>query len=250
MNRIKPETFYFNHGDNAVILLHSYTGTPNDMRLLARKLEDYEYSVYAPMFAGHGTSDPQNILTEGNPDIWWQQVLDAVDFLKKEGKTKIAIMGLSLGSIFATKALEELPEEFVCGGVFGSPLFNDSYENVRAGFMEYTQKVREHYHEDSSDMLLDEISKQSDISLQKIVDTTEVIASHLDKIKKPYFIGQGSTDVMVNPESAKKLKKVLEDTHTEVTFKWYEEAGHVITINKAHHQLEKDVIEFLNNNMK
>lgn len=250
MNRIKPDTFYFNHSENAVILLHSYTGTPNDMRLLARKLEDEDYSIFAPMFAGHGTDDPQNIIDNGNPDAWWQQVIDAIDFLKKEGKTKIAIMGLSLGSIFTTKALEEFSDEIVCGGVFGSPLFNDNYDNVRAGFMDYTKKVREHYHGDTSEGALAEIAVQSDVALQKIESATNAIVDNLSKINKPFFIGQGSNDHLVNPNGAEKLRDTLEDNRVDVTFNWYEQAGHVLTINSAHHQLENDVIKFLNKNMK
>lgn len=250
MKRIRPETFYFNHGENAVILLHSYTGTPNDMRLLARQLEKNNYSVYAPMFAGHGTNNPENILNEGNPNIWWQQTMDAVNFMKHENKKSISIFGLSLGSIFATKAMEEFSDDILCGGVFGSPLFNSDYKNVHEGFINYSKKVREYYNEIVNDDFIQTIRKKSDLALKDIIKATSEVVENLNEIQKPYFIGQGGADELVDPESAKKLNEMMVKNNKDVDFKWYETAGHVLTVNKAHHQLEEDVVQFINNNIK
>ncbi len=50
-----PKTLYGKHGKRAVLLLHAYSGSPNDVRMLCRFLEKSEYTVYAPLFEGHGT---------------------------------------------------------------------------------------------------------------------------------------------------------------------------------------------------
>lgn len=249
MKSIRPKTFYFDHGENAVILLHSYTGTPNDMRLLARRLEDFDYSVYAPMFAGHGTSNPQNIIDEGHPDVWWQQTIEAIQFMQQQDKRKIAIFGLSLGSVFATKALENFSDELVCGGVFGSPMFNDDYTNVHNGFVTYSQKVKEHYDGEANSDFLELMRTESAVALNEIEQTTKEVIDELQQIKKPFFIGQGSADELVNPNGAKELNQILTNNHVETSFHWYEDAGHVLTVNSAHHQLEEDVIQFLNQQM-
>lgn len=47
-----------------MLLLHAYSGSPNDVRMLARYLEKSEYTVYAPLFTGHGTLAPQDILAQ------------------------------------------------------------------------------------------------------------------------------------------------------------------------------------------
>lgn len=249
MKRIRPETFYFDHGENAVILLHSYTGTPNDMRLLARRLENFNYTVYAPMFAGHGTSDPMNILNQGHPDIWWQQTVDAIEFLKQKNKKTISIFGLSLGSIFATKALEEFPTDIISGGVFGSPLFNDNFTNVYNGFIDYSKKVREHYFETVDNNFILAVKDKLEIALKEIEQTTNKVENSLDKVQSPFFIGQGGNDNLVNPMGAKKLNEALIKNNKDVDFRWYKTAGHVLTINSAHHQLEEDVVQFINNNI-
>ena len=40
---------------------HAYSGSPNDVRMLARFLEKADYTVYAPLFKGHGTMEPYDI---------------------------------------------------------------------------------------------------------------------------------------------------------------------------------------------
>ncbi|GAB7168388.1 hypothetical protein TUA1478L_03840 [Lactiplantibacillus plantarum] len=44
----QPEPFFFEHGQHAVILLHAYAGSANDVRMLARALEREDYTVYGP----------------------------------------------------------------------------------------------------------------------------------------------------------------------------------------------------------
>lgn len=63
----KPTPLFFEQGPHAVILLHAYSGSSNDMRLLARRLESENYTVLAPIFTGHATGDPADILREGSP---------------------------------------------------------------------------------------------------------------------------------------------------------------------------------------
>ena len=74
-----PNELYIKKGKRAVLLFHAYTGSPNDVRMLARRLERENYTVLAPMFSGHGTKDPLNILNL-TPDIW---IEDAMKALKK-----------------------------------------------------------------------------------------------------------------------------------------------------------------------
>ena len=53
-----PQAFYFQAGEPAVLLLHTFSGTPNDVRALGRGLQKQGYTVLGPMFTGHGTADP------------------------------------------------------------------------------------------------------------------------------------------------------------------------------------------------
>ena len=74
----KPQPFEYEGTDTGVVLLHAYTGSPNDMNFMARALQRAGYGVYVPLFSGHGTVEPLDILTKGNPDIWWAESSAAV----------------------------------------------------------------------------------------------------------------------------------------------------------------------------
>jgi len=245
MKILTPQPFYFDKGSRAVLLLHSFSGTSNDMRLFGRFLERNNYSAYAPMFAGHGTSEPLDILNLGGPDKWWQQTVDAIDFLRSKNKNQIYVFGLSLGAIFATKALEELPD-VVSGGVFGSPIQSTSFQEIRNAFMTYAKKVysvQQGLTEVEIDSKLRVVSSKIDSMLTDIRKTTVGVTENLAEIDRPYFIGQGTRDNLVNPDAAEKVAQEVETSHLHLY-----DAGHVLTINSAHNQLEGDVLNFLENN--
>ncbi|AKP68249.1 alpha/beta hydrolase [Companilactobacillus ginsenosidimutans] len=242
MKIIAPKPFYFeNDGPKAVVLLHSLSGTPNDMRLLGRFLQRNGYSAYAPMFAGHGTREPLDIIEQGGPDAWWKQAEEALDFLKSQGKTEFYFFGLSLGAIFATKAVEECPE-VIAGGTFGSPLYNTSFKNIRDAFLIYSQKVYElnEISEDQIQAKLQTIDQKIDGFLDSILTETTDVTANLKNINKPYFIGQGTHDDMVDKNGANKVADDVKNADLH-----FYDAGHVLTINTAHKDLQTDVLNFL-----
>jgi len=245
MKILRPKPFYFDSGSTAVLLLHSFSGTSNDMRLLGRFLERSNYSVYAPMFAGHGTAEPLDILEFGSPEKWWQQTQAAIQFLQEQQKTQIYVFGLSLGAIFATKALEEVPE-VSGGGVFGSPLGSTGYRGIKEAFLTYAKKVYS-VQQDLTEIEIDSkmriVSSKIDAKLTEIRKTSVGVTNQLAEIKRPYFIGQGTNDKLVNPDAATEVAKDVKTSQLHLY-----NAGHVLTINHAHSQLESDVLNFLENN--
>ncbi|MQS51938.1 alpha/beta hydrolase [Companilactobacillus mishanensis] len=243
MKIIAPKPFFFDNGPKAVILMHSLSGTPNDMRLLGRFLERNGYSAYAPMFAGHGTREPLDIINQGGATAWWKQVNESIEYLKSQGKTEIYIFGLSLGAIFASKAVEECPE-IIAGGIFGSPLYNKSFKNIRSAFLTYSEKVYALNELDSATIQtkLTEIDQRIDGFLAGLQETTDAVDEKLIDINKPFFIGQGKTDEMVDRNGAVKVDADVKTSEIH----WYD-AGHVLTINRAHKDLSQDVLNFLEN---
>lgn len=246
MKIVPPQTLFTDRGPQAIILLHSYTGSPNDFRSLMRGLAQADYSVYAPLFTGHGTNNPTDVLTKGNVQAWWQDTQQAINFVQQHNKHLLAIFGLSLGSIFALKALENYPQ-IDLGGVFGSPMFASDMTNVRAGFFQYAQKIEQH-----QDLGFGQQAQQQRVieqllnpALNSISQTTLEVRQQLSQIKQPLFIGHGSNDEIINNISSKLLR---EHVQTTVDFHLYPNAGHVITVNKARPQLEQDLLQFLSKN--
>lgn len=244
MQQTPIKSFYFEHGPHAVILLHAFASGPVDVRLLARYLERENYTVYASLFTGHMTPDFMDILQQGSPEKWWADTQAAIAFLKGKGYQHISIFGISLGGTFAAKALEMDPD-ITGGGSFGSPILRKRQFSVHDTFMQMAKAnyIRYHISEAEMNSKLEWLENHVDDMLTRIADFTATVADHLPEIHQPYFIGQGLADEIVNPGSASLLRDSL--VNAQVSYHEYPGATHMITVNKAHKQLESDLSQFL-----
>ena len=77
----EPQPFEYEGTDTGVVLLHALYWQPKRHELHGRALQRAGYGVYAPLFTGHGTIEPMDILTKGNPDIWWAEASAAVSHM-------------------------------------------------------------------------------------------------------------------------------------------------------------------------
>lgn len=236
----QPVPFEFpGHRAVGVVLLHAYTGSPNDMNMLARALEREGFGVMAPLFAGHGTLEPQDILRQ-DPNTWWQQTQQAVAHMQTQYE-QVAVFGLSMGGIFAMKAIAELPT-VTFGGTFCAPI-TPGTENIMPNFMKYNHYMRRLAEQPADEEVVRPLLATQ---LKAIRTVAAGVAAELGAVKKPVFIGQGGADKMIDPQRAVTLKAAMK--HAAVSWHWYEGADHVITVNSAHHQLEQDVITFSKEN--
>lgn len=239
-----PQELYLQNGEKAVLLLHAYTGSPNDVRMLARKLEREGYTVLAPLFSGHGTEDPMNILNM-TPTIWYDDAVRAFNKLKNDGYEEIAIFGLSMGGLFAMKLLEDFPGEFIAGGAFCSPLDPTSKHDIYPNFMQYAEFMykKQVSSSDELEKKLNRIKVPLRNQLQAILEVTNQTSERLQELNVPIFLAQSGLDEMINSMGVYEAAKLLKKTYHEVH--WYAKSTHVITISKERQLFEEDVKAFL-----
>lgn len=232
----RPKPFIETGTKVGVVLLHAYTGSPNDMRLLGAALNRAGYGVYGPLFAGHGQPDLQPVLA-ATPALWWADTKAAVAKMAAL-YPQVAVFGLSLGGVFAMKALQELPQ-VALGGVLSSPIVAGK-QNIKPQWLKYNRYLRRLAGLPDNQAA---VVPQLDAQLQDIAAFTKPIAASLDQVTKPVFIGQAGADEMIDASRAVALRQAL--VHADVDYHWYAGASHVITVNDAHQQLETDIIEFM-----
>lgn len=238
-----PKPFFEKRGTRGVLLLHAYSGSSNDVRMLSRYLEKFDYTVYAPIFSGHGTAEPKDILAE-DLSTWQQEVIDALAFLKKEGLTQVAVFGLSMGGIFAMDRLTSGDPMIIGGGSFCSPLFKTANQ-VPQNFLLYAEALyqRVGLTKDVIQGKLAELQQLIPSQLQAIEDFGEKVASRLAQVAVPVFLAQGGADEMIDPGTVFKIAEALQQT--DVLLRWYPTSGHVITVDPVHQQFEREVLAFL-----
>ncbi|WP_042142763.1 carboxylesterase [Paucisalibacillus sp. EB02] len=241
MKVIQPKPFTFEAGPRAVLLLHGFTGHTADVRMLGRFLEKKGYTSHAPIYRGHGLPPEDLIVTR--PDEWWEDVLKAYQHLKDLGYSEIAVCGLSLGGVLSLKlAFSENVKAVI---PMCAPMFFDNERQLTTGFKAFSREYKQLEGKDEEtinsevDYLMNK-SKEMFVALGKLIKDVQ---NDVDMIYTPTLVVQARLDKMINPESATYIFENVEAEQKEI--KWYEESGHVITIDKEKEQLHEDILQFL-----
>ncbi|MET3507557.1 carboxylesterase [Halalkalibacter oceani] len=241
MKVVAPKPFTFEGGKRAVLLLHGFTGTTADVRMLGRFLQKEGYTCHAPLYEGHGVPPEQLVRT--GPEDWWENVKAGYQFLKESGHDEIAVVGLSLGGVFSLKIGYTFPIKGIvpmCAPM--RPKTEDAlYKGVLAYAREY--KKREQKSDEQIQAEMEAFEKTPMDTLLGLQQLIKEVKEHLDHIYSPVFVVQARHDQMIDVDSAEIIYEGVETD--EKTLKWYENSTHVITLDKEKEQLHQDVYHFL-----
>jgi len=91
-----------------VLLVHGMTGTPNEMRLLAKGLNKQGFTVYAVQLAGHCGSMQDLVATRWGD--WLASVEAGLDRLAAH-VDRVVVGGLSMGAVLALAVAQRRPQQ-------------------------------------------------------------------------------------------------------------------------------------------
>jgi carboxylesterase len=111
-------------GPAGVLLVHGLTGTPTEMRFVARGLHDAGFTVRAVQLAGHCGS-AADLLSTGWRD-WYGSVEAAALELRGE-VDHLFVAGLSMGALLALKLAFEHPSAVAGVGLYGTTFRYDGW---------------------------------------------------------------------------------------------------------------------------
>lgn len=242
MKEVAPKPFTF-EGDNrrAVLLLHGFTGSSADVRMLGRFLQKKGYTCHAPQYKGHGV--PPEELVHTGPSDWWSDVINGYEFFKNEGFEEIAVAGLSLGGVFSLKLGYTVPIKGIVP--MCAPMHIKSEEVMYRGVLAYAEEYKRREQKDN-EQIREEMEQFKQAPMKTLKALQELIGdvrNQVDLIYAPIFVVQARNDDMINTESANIIYNEVESIDKEI--KWYEKSGHVITLDQEKEQLHEDVFEFL-----
>jgi carboxylesterase len=236
-----PKPFFFEGGKRAVLMLHGFTGSSADVRMMGRFLQKKGYTCHAPQYKGHAV--PPEELVHTGPDDWWEDVIGGYNHLKEKGYDEIAVVGLSLGGVFSLKLATEQPVKAVVP--MCAPMYIKSEEVMYKGVCEYAEeyKKREQKSPEQIEQEMEEFKKTPMNTLKELQELLKSVRNSVDLVYAPTFVVQARHDEMINTDSANIIYKEVESEKKDL--KWYENSTHVITLDKEKEQLHEDVYAFL-----
>lgn len=126
-----PDVSYtMGNGSRAVLLIHGLTGTPVEMRYVAKALAGAGYTVHAVQLAGHCGTEGDLLRTNWRD---WTASVDAAYLMLARQYESVAVAGLSMGAMLALYLAAHRP---VAGIVLYSPvLWYDGWAIPRLQFL-------------------------------------------------------------------------------------------------------------------
>ena len=241
MKKAKNKPFFFEAGPRAVLLLHGFTGSSADVRMLGRFLEKKGYTSLAPHYRGHGTAPEE--LIKSHPDEWWQDVQSAYARLQEAGYQEIAVAGLSLGGVFSLKLGLNQPVKGIV--TMCAPMTMRTLDLMFEGVLGYAKQYKryEGKTDDEIEIEVDAIRRQGMPSLPDLQKLVSDVRAEVDMIYAPLFVVQATNDDIIDPKSAHYIYEEAQSNMKEI--KWYEHSGHIITLDQEKDQLYEDIYQFL-----
>ncbi len=235
------EPFLLPGGDRGVLLVHGFTGSPAQMRLLGEFLQQQGYTVLAPRLCGHGTCPEE--MAETVWRHWYTEVENGYYYLRGLCRT-VSVVGLSMGALLALKLAEEYPVGHVV--TMSPPFFladnRVSFLRIYRLFRNYTPKRRlKLYPVDSHYSVA--YNRTPLKSLASLLELIEQMKGRLAAMTRPLLIIQSLSEHTVRPESAQFLYDNAGSYHKELL--WLKKSGHIITLDKERELVFAAVHEFL-----
>lgn len=236
-----PKPFFFESGKRAVLLLHGFTGTSADVRMLGRFLEKKGYTSLAPHYRGHGV--PPEELIETGPDQWWEDVVAGYEQLKSAGYDEIAVAGLSLGGVFSLKVGVKLPVKGIV--TMCAPMSMKTTDLMFEGVLKYAADYKKYEGKSAEDIEkeVDALRNRSMHSLPALRSLVYDTRDELELVEAPLFVVQSRKDEVIDTDSANVIFEETNSAKKEI--KWFENSSHVITLGPEKEQLHEDVYQFL-----
>jgi len=233
--------FWAGEKEIACLLIHGFTGSPADMKVLGTYLLECGYGVSGLLLPGHG-STPEDLATKSWSD-WFNAVEE--EYLKLQQSYRLVIpMGLSMGGVLA---LHLAAQHQVQGLIsLSAPIFllNERIYNTAEFEFEYYRKERT---QEAKAQYLAEGRFSYDAiplkALNSLLELIDLVKKELGEIKASSLIIQSKDDPLVNPQSAQYIYDHVGSKEKELS--WLEKSKHVITLGAERQQVFKKTEDFL-----
>ncbi len=255
-------------GRAGVLLVHGITGSPTEMKPLAKKLAARGFTVACPQLAGHCSTLKE--LKQTRWADWYASLEAALDMLSNECDT-VFVSGLSMGALLALKLAANHPDRIQGTATLSATFFYDGWNVPRLKqrlllplviysplrhFLSYHEPapygikderlrhlIAAVYEGNSANM--PEKYGYSEFPAVTIRETFRLIRStkrDLARIVTPLLIVHSTEDDMASLENAKFLAGRVSSRHVE-TF-YLDDTYHVLTLDKRKDDVAAQVAEF------
>ncbi|RIV26118.1 alpha/beta fold hydrolase [Alicyclobacillaceae bacterium I2511] len=197
------------------VLVHGFTGTPEELAPLTAALVQEGYRVLTPLLPGHGQGKRE--LAQATATQWLQAVESLVQTENSPGS--VHLIGFSMGAMLAGVVASRHP---VASLTLLAPAVY--YVGTRQIFRQIAGVIKDTWHSTGSrrgDFLQRRIEDLSEAPLSGLKQFRRMVnlgKSSLPTVTAPVCIVQGSQDATVEPRGAEYVRANLGSTEIKLHF--------------------------------
>ena len=237
------EPFFYPGEKTGCVLVHGFTGTPKEMRMMGDYLKKSGVTCIGIRLAGHATQISDIVRTRWND--WLASVEDGINFLSNFCDD-IFIAGLSMGGILALIAAYRYP---INGAIAMSTPYKIS-NDWRIKFAKQISFLRPYIKKERSNTGNKKKSKNHidytaypTRSIAELNQLIEVLHMNLHKIDIPILLINSKNDRKVPISDMEHFRREINSDHLEIVT--LEKSGHVITEDVEKNVVFKTTLDFI-----
>ncbi len=221
------EPFFFPKGKIGCVLVHGFTGSPKEMRMMGDYLNGNGITVIGIRLAGHATQLSDMVRTRWRD--WLASVEDGINLLSDICDT-IFVAGLSMGGILALMVASRYEIDGVIAMSAPYTISNDwqaRFAKQISLFMPFVKKGQSDTADQKTSKDHVDYPAYPTRSIAELNELVETLHGTLDQIRIPVLLINSKSDKTVPPSHAENYRREIPSNHLElVTLK---NSGHVIT---------------------
>ena len=237
------EPFFIPGGKTGCLLVHGFTGTPKEMRMLADSLAQENYTILGVRLAGHATcvEDMERLVWKD----WLASVEDGLNLLRGCTDQQV-VMGLSMGGVLSLMAAARYDVSGVV--TFSAPCGlppdpRTKYLRFVAPFMRYVGKGKPDWRNPEAAKDHIDYKQYPTRSILQLKELIETMLADLPKVKVPALVVQSHGDHGIPADSLDTIYAGI--SSIDKTKLWVENSGHVVIREPDRELVFKAVKDFL-----
>ena len=231
------DDFFWQGNSTGFLLIHGFTATTAEVRLMAEKLHKDGFTTAAPLLPGHGTN-PHD-LNRSTWQMWLASVKKMYEKLLRDEYNRIFVIAESMGALLAIELAAQHPE------IDGLLLFAPGLKARNLWLAPFLSPFIKYFEKSKRDDGLawkgyNVYPVKAAMQLRKLQKHAQ---QQLPKITQPTLVFSAEYDKLITPDVAKIiLKNITSDWKKHIHM---QDSGHCILLDRELDQANQYILDFV-----
>ncbi len=225
---LEGDSFFWPGNSTGVLLIHGYTATTAEVRLLGKHLHEHGYAVAGPLLPGHGTT-PE----EMNRCHWqdWARAVEAAYADLKSRCERVWVGGESMGAVLSLYLASEHPEllgVLTYAPALLVPPLPILLAHLLSPFIPHIKKAQGRA--SAADARWKGYAVNPLRGAVELNRLQRAVTPRLPRIHQPVLVIQGRLDEAIDPRSGEVIMSKTSSTLKELH--WLEDSTHCVILDQ------------------